>query len=177
MARFSAYVAPMKFLKWLNPVPGVRDFASEFSRPNPYRWRFALVAAVATISVFSVMWHEEVIGPPPKPDIIWISTFAPGRTDKEIIAANIANQKVQDRLAAEQAARDAEVRKIYRSLGTMSGMDVDKIEREAAADRAAEAKKEAAAMGHAPAPAPSAPAAAAPAVTPPKPQGGTVANP
>lgn len=128
----------MKFLKWLNPLPGAKDFANEFSRPNPYRWRFALVAAATTFAVFSVMWHEEVEGPPAKPDVIWITSFAPHRSDAQIVAANVANQKVKDRLAAEQAARDAEVKNIYRTLGRMSGMDVDKIEREAAAQQAAE---------------------------------------
>lgn len=133
----------MKFLKWLNPVPGVKDFASEFSRPNPYRWRIAGVSAAATFAVFSVMWQEEMIGPPEKPEIIWITTFAPDRSDEEIKAANIANQKLKDQWAAEQAERDRKVKEIYRSLGKASGMDVEKIEREAAAQRAAEAKIEA----------------------------------
>jgi hypothetical protein len=134
----------MKFLKWLNPVPGVKDFANEFTRPNPYRWRIAAVAAAATFAIFSVMWQEEMIGPPEKPEVIWISTFAPGRSDAEIIAENIANQKLKDQWAAEQARRDREVKEIYRTIGKASGMDVEKIEREAAAEQAAEAKVEAA---------------------------------
>jgi hypothetical protein len=134
----------MKFLRWLNPVPGVKDFANEFTRPNPHRWRIAAVSAAATFAIFSVMWQEEVIGPPEKPEVIWISTFAPDRSDAEIIAENVANQKLKDQWAAEQARRDREVKEIYRSLGKASGMDVEKIEREAAAERAAEAKAEAA---------------------------------
>lgn len=134
----------MKFLKWLNPVPGAKDFANEFSRPNPYRWRIAAVSAAATFAIFSVMWQEEVIGPPAKPEVTWITTFAPGRTDKEIMAANIENQKLKDQWAAQQMERDRKVKEIYRSLGRASGMDVDKIEREAAAEQAAEAKAEAA---------------------------------
>jgi pyrimidine deaminase RibD-like protein len=45
---------------------------------------------------------------------------------------------------AERAAADEETKKIYRTLGRISGMDVDKIERDAAAERAAEAKSKAA---------------------------------
>lgn len=138
-----AYVLPMKFLKWLNPVPGVKDFASEFARPNPYRWRIAAVSAAATFAIFSVMWGEEMIGPPEKPDIIWISTLAPDRSDEEIIARNIANQKLKDQWAAEQAERDRKVKDIYRSLGRASGMDVEKIEAGAEAERAEEARVEA----------------------------------
>lgn len=134
---------PMKFLRWLNPVPGIKDFVHEVRRESPHRWRIALLAAAVTFSIFSVMWQEEMVGPPAKPDIIWISTFAPDRTDEEIIASNLANQKEKERLTAEQAERDRKVQEIYRTLGTMSGMDVEKIEREAEAERAAATKAEA----------------------------------
>jgi hypothetical protein len=86
------------------------------------------------------MWGEEMIGAPARPEITYITTFAPERTREEIIASNLANQKVKDRLAAEQAERDRKVKEMYRTLGRMSGMDVDRIEREAAAQRAAEEK-------------------------------------
>jgi hypothetical protein len=41
-------------------------------------------------------------------------------------------------VSAEQAARNREVTDIYRSIGRASGMDVDKIEAEAKAERARE---------------------------------------
>ena len=53
-------------------------------------------------------------------------------------------------LAAEQARRDEEVRQIYKTIGRMSGMDVDAIERKAQADREAEARAKAAATQAAP---------------------------
>lgn len=128
----------MKFTRLLNPFPGLMDFVQEFRRAQPYRWRIAALSAASTAAIFSLLWREEMIGPPPRPDITYISTFAPGRSQAEIIASNIANQRIKDRLAAEQAERTREVQGIYRKLGQMSGMDVDKIEREAAAERAAE---------------------------------------
>ena len=40
--------------------------------------------------------------------------------------------------SAEQARREEEVRKIYKTIGRASGMDVDAIEKKAMAERAAE---------------------------------------
>lgn len=132
----------MKNLQRFNPGPGLADFLKEFRRPTPYRWPVLLLSAAATIGLFSVMWQEGAEGPPARPEVFFITTFAPDRTDEEIMASNIANQKIKDRLAAEQARRDAEVKAIYRKLGRMSGMDVDKIEREAAATQSAEQQAE-----------------------------------
>lgn len=61
---------------------------------------------------------------------------------RKIAASNAANQARKDKLIAEQAARDEQVKGIYRTLGRMSGMDVDKIEREGAAEQAAEQQAE-----------------------------------
>ena len=130
----------MKFLSRLNPIPAIRDFKREFMRPNPYRGRIILVAATFTFAIFSVMMREGSVGLPHPPQVTYISTFAPDRTDEEIIASNIENQKLKEQMAADQAERNAKVQEIYRNLGRMSGMDVDQIEREAQIQREAEEK-------------------------------------
>jgi len=130
----------MKFLSRLNPIPGIRDFKQEFLRPNPYRGRIMLAAAAVTFAIFSVIMREGSVGLPHPPQVTYISTFAPDRTDEEIISSNIENQRRKEQLAAEQAERNAKVQEIYRNLGRMSGMDVEKIEREAQIQREAEEK-------------------------------------
>lgn len=122
----------------VNPTGMVADFVAVWKQAGGNRWRIAAISAACTFAVFSMIWQEEVKAPHPPPKVTYITTFAPDRSDTEIQASNIANQKLQDYLAAEQARRDAEVREIYKSLGRMAGMDVDKIEREAMAERAAE---------------------------------------
>ncbi|MEO6092527.1 MAG: hypothetical protein ABIT04_04780 [Novosphingobium sp.] len=122
----------------VQPVGAVADFITVFKQAGANRWRIAVLAATATIATFSMLWTEEYTGPPRRPNITYITSFAPGRSDAEIVASNLANQKLQDRLAAEQAQREEKVREIYKSIGRASGMDVDAIEREALADRAGE---------------------------------------
>ena len=122
----------------VSPTGAIADFITVFKQAGERRWWIAAVSAASTFAVFSVMWQEGGKGPPRPPEITYIRTFAAGRSDAEIAAGNRANQQLQDRLAAEQAKRDEEVRNIYKTVGRMSGMDVDKIERKAKADEAAE---------------------------------------
>lgn len=128
---------------WQHVHPGgaIADLASVIREAGPNRWRIAVLSAAATLGMFSVMWQEEARGLPPGPKVTYIRSWPADRTDAEIIASNIENQRRKERLAAEQAKRDAEVREIYKKIGRASGMDVDKIEREAAAQRAAEAAR------------------------------------
>lgn len=131
----------MSFWKRISPTRAAKDFAHEFGRPNPYRWRLMAASAAATFAIFSVMWQEGGRAPPIPPEVTYITSWRADRTDEEIIASNIANQKRKDRLQAEQAARNEQVKEIYRSLGEVSGMDVEKIEQEAESERSAEERE------------------------------------
>jgi len=131
-------VPSSKTLKNINPVGAIADFRTVFQQAGKNRWLFVAMAAVTTLTVFSVMFQEGGHGAPRPPKIIYITSFEPGRSDAQIAAENKQNQIEKDALAAEQARRDEEVRQIYVKLGRMSGMDVDAIEAQAKADRAAE---------------------------------------
>lgn len=75
---------------------------------------------------------------PRRPNVTYISTFAPDRTDEEIAASNLENQRRQDRLRAEAEARAERKKAAYRALGRASGFDVEAMEQQIARDRAAE---------------------------------------
>jgi len=124
----------------VSPRGAIADFITVWKQAGKNRWRIAAVSAACTFGVFSVMWQEEAKGPHAPPKVTYITSWSDHRTDEEIIASNIANQKFKEQLAAEQAKRDEEVREMYKTLGRLSGMDVEKIEREAKAQRAAEEK-------------------------------------
>lgn len=132
----------MTFRRNIDPVGAIEDFKQVYQAAGKNRWRFMALAAAITFTLFGTMAKERVMIPPERPEIEIISTLDAGRTDAEIIASNIANQERNDRLAAEKAARDEEVKEIYRSLGRMSGIDVEAVEAEAEAERAqAEAER------------------------------------
>lgn len=133
----------MRLISRLNPTEGIGDFWAYIRRPQPYRWPILGLSVLMTGTLLFWVFQEKYYLPPERPQVIYITTFAPGRTDEEIMASNRANQARQDALAAEQAEREEIRREIYRTLGRASGMDVEKIEREAAEERAREAAAEA----------------------------------
>jgi hypothetical protein len=129
----------MNFLKNANPAGAIADFRDVFHQAGRNRWWITLIAVSITVGLFSTLALESWRKPPAKPTIVYITTLDPNRSDAEIRASNLENQRRKDALAAQQEQREAEVRAIYRKLGAMSGMDVAKAEREAAAERAAAA--------------------------------------
>lgn len=128
----------MRLISRLNPVEGIGDFWAYIHRPQPYRLPILGLSILMTGTLLFWVLQEKYYLPPERPKITYISTFAPGRTDEEIMASNRANEARQDALAAERAEREEFRRDIYRSLGRATGMDVEEIEREAAAERARE---------------------------------------
>jgi len=118
----------------------IADFREVWKQAGGNRWRIAALAAVCTFGVFYVMANQGGRAPHPPPEVTYITSWRADRTDAEIRESNIRNQKIKELLAAEQAQRDEQVKEIYRTLGEMSGMNTQKIEAEAAAERAAEVK-------------------------------------
>lgn len=127
------------FFRRANPLVAWRDLREFVAQPQPYRWRVLALSAAATYSIFAVMFAQEAKGPPPPPEIIYIETWRADRSDAEIVAGNIAATAERKEREAQLAASRERVREMYKTLGRMSGMDVEKIEREARAQQAAEA--------------------------------------
>ena len=95
-----------------------RTSSTSGGRPNPYRWRVLGVSVAATFALMVVMIPESERIEPRPPEVTWITTFQPDRTDAEIIASNIENQKRKDKLAAEaRRARAAAQAPDARALG------------------------------------------------------------
>jgi nitrogen fixation-related uncharacterized protein len=131
-----------------NPAGGLADFWNEIRRPQPYRWPILIVSILP--AAFMVWWgvNSTQYGEPERPQIEYITTLDPARSEAEIAAEIRANQEIKDLREAEEARIAEEKRLIYKDIGRASGMDVEEIERKAAAERAAE-KAEAAAKAKA----------------------------
>lgn len=115
----------------------IGDFLTVFRNTGPNRWRFAALAAVPPVAIFTVFMHEEARGKPPRPEIIYISSWRGDRSLAEIERSNIANQRIKDRIAALEQKRADDEQKMYMTLGRATGIDVDAMKRRADAEKAA----------------------------------------
>ena len=125
-----------------NPAPGFLDLWNEIRRPRPYRWTFL---AASVLPVAGILWWavaQVEYKAPERPQIDYITSFAPDRSDAEIIASNRANQEVKELREAAEADIAERKRNMYKALGAAAGMDVEAIEAKAEAERAAEAAAE-----------------------------------
>lgn len=127
--------ALMRGLHRLNPRPGLSDFWSEFRKPQPYRWPILAVSALPFAVIFYWAASEEVYLPPERPTVTYITSFAPDRSEAEIIASNEANQAKKDELRAQQEEFEQKKREMYRALGRATGVDVDAMEAQIEAER------------------------------------------
>ena len=136
-----------RILRRLNPIAAMGELGKELARPHPHRFKIMAVAAMVTVALFSVMWQEGGAGIPLPPKITYVESFESGRSEAEIVAGNEAATRASRAAEAEEAASAERVRQMYKTLGRVSGMDVDKIEAEAKAEREAEGAAKAAGNG------------------------------
>lgn len=127
----------MSYWQKINPVGAIGDFRAVFRDAGPRRWPVAIVAASITVGIFSIMAAESWKVPRPLPKVTYINSWPIDRTEEETRAFIEANQKLKDEQQARIDAYEAEGRKLWSTLGRASGMDVDKLEAKAEAERAA----------------------------------------
>ena len=114
------------------------DFWDYVRQPQPYRW---LILAVSFLPLTLILWwatEESILVPPAPPQVTYITSYAPDRTDEEIAASNEANQRRKEELRAQREEIEERKRQMYRDLGRATGIDVDAMEAEIEAERAAE---------------------------------------
>ena len=122
----------------MNPTGAIGDFLTIYRQAGRNRWWIGLIAAGLTVGTFSVMTGESWKKPRELPQITYITSWPEDRTEEETRAFIIENQKRKDELEAAQKAADEEARKLWKTLGRASGMDVDKIDAQASKERAAQ---------------------------------------
>ncbi len=126
------------YWKDVSPTGMIAEFKAVWKQAGHNRWRIAAVSAACTFSVFYLMFQQEAKGPHPPPKVVYITTLPAHRTEAEIIASNVENQKRKEAVSRILSEREEEVRDLYKAIGRASGMDVEQIAREAEAERAAE---------------------------------------
>jgi hypothetical protein len=114
------------------------DLITFLRTPRQHRWLLVILAC-APPAFIVLLFNLDVleVTRPGEPEVTYIESWPADRSIKEIVASNLARQKIEDE-------QEAKIREAYKALGRASGMDVDRIEREAEAARAEKVKKAAA---------------------------------
>jgi hypothetical protein len=132
----------MSYWKNINPSGAVSDLVVVFRDAGPKRWPVALVSAAITLGVFSSLTLESWKKPRPLPTVVYITSWPEDRTAAETAEFIKANQKAKDEQAARIEAYEAEGSRLWATVGKASGLDVDKMQKQADAERAAEKAKQ-----------------------------------
>ena len=132
------------FFRNVSPLRAVQDLWQLLGAPNEYRTRSLLMAASITGGIFYVMVQQEGRGLPRPPTVIFFESWRADRSDKEIIAGNIAATKQARAEAAEEEARAEDVRQMYKAVGAATGLDTKTMYEQGKAEREAEARAQAA---------------------------------
>jgi hypothetical protein len=132
----------MSYWQKINPGGAISDFRTVFRDAGPKRWPVAIVSAMLTVGIFSSLAYESWIKPRALPQITYITSWPDDRTAAETRAFIAENQKRKDAQEAAQAEYDATGRQLWETVGRASGLDVNKLKRQAEADRAREAAAE-----------------------------------
>jgi hypothetical protein len=126
----------MNFLRNVNPAGAIGDFVTVFRQAGPNRWPIAVLAAMTTVGVFSIMAGESWKKQRTLPEITYITSWPEHRSDAETKAFVEENQRRKDAREALQKEYDKVGQDMWLALGKASGVDVDKIKAEADADKA-----------------------------------------
>lgn len=127
----------MKMLKDVSVGGGLRDLFTLMRRSPkeqalPAFLAFACSGFIFFLFIIDPKVNTDVYVPQ---EVVYVENWSLERTDDEIMEDRWAVQCLKDK-------RDAKRREAMKSLGRMSGMDVDEIEREAKAERVARGEVE-----------------------------------
>ena len=131
----------MSIFKNVNIIGSGSDLIRFLRTPREHRLLLAVLACTPP-AIIVLLFNLDVmaLGKPGEPQVTYIESWPADRSVAEIIKSNLERQKVEDQ-------QEAQMREAYKALGRASGMDVDRIEREANEDRAKAAKEAATAKG------------------------------
>ena len=143
----------------VSPMGGIGSFVEHWKQPTPYRWQILGLSVALTFTMMVLFAPKTERAPPEKAQVIWINSWSEGRSERDIVASNLENQKRKEANAALQKEREEFRRQFYRKLARASGMDPDELARQYGAKDAAQAKPAAKSAAKPAAPQPAGPPA------------------
>ncbi|MGQ4828170.1 hypothetical protein, partial [Enterococcus faecalis] len=82
-----------EFFRNVSPRRAVLDLWQVIGAPTEFRWPGFALAAMVTGGIFWVMVNQGGRALPPPPKVVYFESWRADRSDKEIIAGNIAAAK------------------------------------------------------------------------------------
>lgn len=127
----------MSFIKKVNPAGAIGDFLTVWQSAGRNRYWLLFAACIPTLLLLTLFYNDiRSKNVPPETQIIYVESWPADRSREDILADQAERQK----LRAEQ---EAQMKENYKALGRAVGMDVERIEREAEAEKAAEEARKA----------------------------------
>ncbi|WP_225009732.1 hypothetical protein [Novosphingobium percolationis] len=130
------------FFSNVRPLRAFADLWRILGAPTEHRTRSLLMAACVTGGIFYLMVQQEGRGLPRPPKVIYFESWRADRSDKEILAGNIAAQKRADAEAAEEERHAENIRQMYKAVGSATGLDAQKMYDDGKVEREAEKRAE-----------------------------------
>lgn len=124
------------FWKNVNPAGAIGDLLQVFRDAGPHRLRYSLLAAMATLGVFSIMVTQSWKKQRQLPEVTYINSWPADRSAQETRRFIAENQKKKETLQAQEAAAAKQAQELWMAVGKASGIDVEQIKREADAEKA-----------------------------------------
>jgi len=131
----------MSYWQNITPTGAIADFVSVYKQAGKNRLPIAIAAAMLTFGSFSLMVWDSWKKPRPLPTVTYIRSWPADRTDAETKAFIAENQRRKEEEAKLLAEQEKIGQDMYMALGRATGIDVDKIKRDADADKAAKDAK------------------------------------
>ena len=126
----------MSFFKDVSFRSAGSDLIDFLRTPGQHSLPLFLAACVPTAIIMYTFYLDSLEkAKPPPPTVTYFESWPATRSIEESKAAIAERQKRKDELLARE-------REAYKAFGRAVGMDVERIEREAQAERAAEKEKE-----------------------------------
>jgi hypothetical protein len=120
----------MSYFKDISPRRAIAELVAYVWADRPYKWFLLIAACVPPLLIYATIamdFKALNVGPPPT--VTYFESWPADRSIEESKAAIAARQVLKDAMLEKQRQR-------YKALGRASGMDVERIEREAFAKKA-----------------------------------------
>lgn len=114
----------MSFFKDLRPGRVIKDSREYFGGEQRYKFRFLVISLGATLFIFTAFFYESGFEAEyQRPEIYWVESLSPDRTDEEIRTGNLLRQINKEIAEKRYAKKELELREQYKRAADQFGIE------------------------------------------------------